>query len=232
MDFSCPYCDQSTPHTIEKQCQRCMITLPHASFARNASQKDGLQAWCKPCRKAWYQAHKPQVIAKEMERYHEWQTWRKDDPEVDAYFRKLSREKSARARARNPEKAQAAMKRWVAANNDTINAGRRRRYAANPQTILERNRRREYLRKGSAESTLTDAQFEAIKAAYNYRCVYCPPDCKDCLRKKHQLTRDHLTPVSRGGRDTIDNVVPACRSCNGRKQDGEVLKPVQPLLLL
>ncbi len=43
-------------------------------------------------------------------------------------------------------------------------------------------------------------------------CLYCG---------KHQhdgaLTRDHVMPVSRGGRDTWDNVVAACRRCNHYK---------------
>lgn len=68
-------------------------------------------------------------------------------------------------------------------------------------------------------------QWNMIKALYNYRCVYCG-------KKSQLLSRDHLTPVSRGGQDTVDNIVPACISCNARKHAGPVLKPVQPLLLL
>ena len=34
-----------------------------------------------------------------------------------------------------------------------------------------------------------------------------------------KLTRDHIRPVSRGGRDTWMNVVTACRSCNGIKRN-------------
>ncbi len=43
-------------------------------------------------------------------------------------------------------------------------------------------------------------------------CAYCghhhPPE---------DLTREHVVPTSRGGRDTWLNCVTACRSCNGRK---------------
>ena len=34
-----------------------------------------------------------------------------------------------------------------------------------------------------------------------------------------RLTRDHITPLSRGGRDTWMNVVAACRQCNGHKRN-------------
>ena len=33
------------------------------------------------------------------------------------------------------------------------------------------------------------------------------------------MTRDHVQPVSRGGRDVWENVVSACRRCNHRKDD-------------
>ncbi|MGA8050711.1 MAG: HNH endonuclease [Burkholderiales bacterium] len=34
-----------------------------------------------------------------------------------------------------------------------------------------------------------------------------------------RLTRDHITPLSRGGHDTWMNVVTACRQCNGVKRN-------------
>lgn len=48
---------------------------------------------------------------------------------------------------------------------------------------------------------------------YGGKCVYC---CSPAT------TIDHLHPVSRGGRTTPGNVVPACRSCNSRKKDMEL----------
>ena len=40
-------------------------------------------------------------------------------------------------------------------------------------------------------------------------CLYCGSQFAD-----HDLTRDHVLPVSRGGLDLWDNVVAACRRCN------------------
>ena len=45
-------------------------------------------------------------------------------------------------------------------------------------------------------------------------CLYCGDYLYDC-----ELTRDHVVPVSRGGTDTWENVVTACRECNHAKAD-------------
>ena len=34
----------------------------------------------------------------------------------------------------------------------------------------------------------------------------------------HNLTMDHLIPLSRGGRSTKDNLVPSCKECNNKKK--------------
>ncbi|MDY6790922.1 MAG: HNH endonuclease [Thermodesulfobacteriota bacterium] len=44
-------------------------------------------------------------------------------------------------------------------------------------------------------------------------CHYCkrPTPAKE-------LTMDHIVPVSRGGKSTKGNVVPACKECNNKKK--------------
>ncbi|MEL6199683.1 MAG: HNH endonuclease, partial [Pseudomonadota bacterium] len=48
----------------------------------------------------------------------------------------------------------------------------------------------------------------------DYTCLYCGEQFWE-----FDLTRDHVIPVSRGGADSWDNVVTACRACNQRKAD-------------
>ncbi len=43
-----------------------------------------------------------------------------------------------------------------------------------------------------------------------------------CGAPELSLQRDCVLAISRGGRYTLDNVVPACRSCNASKCDHEV----------
>lgn len=47
-----------------------------------------------------------------------------------------------------------------------------------------------------------------------YLCAYCAKPFAEL-----RLTRDHVIPTSRGGRDIWTNVVTACESCNHRKDD-------------
>ena len=64
------------------------------------------------------------------------------------------------------------------------------------------------------EHDLTEAQWVALQAAW-CGCAYC-----GTIRVP--LQRDCVLPISRGGRYTLDNVVPACRSCNASKCNDEV----------
>ncbi len=49
-----------------------------------------------------------------------------------------------------------------------------------------------------------------------YTCQFCGRN-QVLLRHRECLTRDHLTPLSRGGTNGWDNVVTACSTCNARK---------------
>jgi 5-methylcytosine-specific restriction endonuclease McrA len=64
------------------------------------------------------------------------------------------------------------------------------------------------------EHDLSDEQWTAVKAAWG-GCAYCG-------KAGDPLQRDCVLPISRGGRYTIDNIVPACRSCNASKCNDEV----------
>jgi hypothetical protein len=66
----------------------------------------------------------------------------------------------------------------------------------------------------AADNDLTAAQWAALRAAWG-GCAYC--GTADAAMQK-----DCVLPLSRGGRYTLTNVVPACRSCNASKCNEEV----------
>jgi len=58
-------------------------------------------------------------------------------------------------------------------------------------------------------------------------CAYC-----GTRFRAHDLSREHVVPVSRGGRDSWMNLVTACRGCNVRKSNRTPEEARMPLLYL
>lgn len=81
-------------------------------------------------------------------------------------------------------------------------------------TRRARASRRRAKRVAAADNDLTTAEWDGIRAMWS-ACAYCGgPD--------EALQKDCVQPISRGGRYTLTNVVPACRSCNASKSNDEV----------
>jgi 5-methylcytosine-specific restriction endonuclease McrA len=84
-----------------------------------------------------------------------------------------------------------------------VNRSRRARAARRRKRRLDR-----------VDNDLTGDEWAALKAAWN-GCAYCGA-------ADGPLQRDCVMAISRGGRYTVDNVVPACTSCNTSKCNDEV----------
>lgn len=76
-----------------------------------------------------------------------------------------------------------------------------------PALTVYQATRRARLRNGG---DLTPVEWLAILEEFDNACAYCQT-------REGVLQMEHLTPLSRGGRNTHANVVPACGSCNCRK---------------
>jgi 5-methylcytosine-specific restriction endonuclease McrA len=82
------------------------------------------------------------------------------------------------------------------------------------RSIKARAARRRQRRMARVEHDLTKDQWAALQAAWG-GCAYCGGT-------GGPLQRDCILPISRGGRYTLANVVPACPSCNTSKCNEEV----------
>lgn len=121
-----------------------------------------------------------------------------------------------------------SVKRYIESNHEQ-HIARQKAYFSNPE-ILEKkhkrdrawkknnpvavriyNNKRRSLKKNSSGSFSED-EWKEIKIKYNYTCLSCgkrEPEIK--------LTIDHVTPLSMGGSNTVDNIQPLCGLCNCRK---------------
>ena len=66
------------------------------------------------------------------------------------------------------------------------------------------------------KNKITNAEWLEALERFNYACAYCG--------STSNLSMDHVVPVSKGGQNTVDNLIPACISCNSTKQASEMVE--------
>jgi hypothetical protein len=161
--------------------------------------------------KTWYARNRERKIAYERAR-------READPEA-------SRARARDYHARHREACNAKHRAWHAAHRESVSERSRQWREANAERYAELQRVNRIVnrtarfqgamaRRRSYAPGHTTAEWEAKKAAYEYRCAYCH-------ETPERLTKDHVIPVrdhpDRNAVDRIDNIVPACLPCNLRK---------------
>ena len=129
--------------------------------------------------------------------------WAKDNPEKVREYKKKWQEN-------NPEYNNEYQRKWMKTKNGK----------ANNQRGQSKRRARERL----LINTLTAEEWIDILKEYKFKCAYC--GCEFTLFNKE--TRDHVIPISKGGDNVKENIVPACQSCNSKKHDKILLKGIKP----
>lgn len=229
--------DEEIAYPAEKRCSKCGLTKMASAFSKKKSEKSGLAANCKECTKigrhdwylrnrqhcidqaAEYQAKHPEKAAvwqkaaqakgrerynkRALERYYanrsEIRATARERYQEDAAYRGKLRENALRYRRENPERCAEKQVQYRNRNRERLNVHSARYIAA----------------KSAAGPLLTETQWDAILLYFDHRCAYC-------LRRENEVGRletDHMRPLSRGGSNDADNIVPYCRSCNAAKSN-------------
>lgn len=71
-------------------------------------------------------------------------------------------------------------------------------------------------RKWASKNTRTKGRYDHAWRKARAQAIAEQPWCSHC-GSKTDLTGDHITPLSKGGTNTRDNVRVLCRSCNSRR---------------
>jgi hypothetical protein len=221
---------------VRKSCTGCQEVKALSDFYPDPRRKSGRRARCRDCEKTsrvqnqdrraayakgyqrtnrekikayqatWYRANRERIAAR-AKAYQ-----KANRKKIRSYERTYEKENHERIKARkaayqqanpgriaykkawskaNPEKRAAYQKTWRKANREVLQ-------------VQQRRRRKRLVGKIAGED------WRRLVARHNGLCAYC--------QERPATEIDHVIPVSRGGRHTIGNVLPACRSCNLSKR--------------
>jgi hypothetical protein len=109
-------------------------------------------------------------------------------------YRQWARE----SRVKHPERHRAYYQKWLSVP------------AHYEQVILNGHKRRVLVRGASGDGGVSRRDWLRLVRRYRGCCAYCG-------ESEASPVIEHVIPVSRGGRHTIGNVLPACGPCNSRK---------------
>ena len=131
----------------------------------------------------------------------------------------------------NEENMKQYKKEWYRDNQERLSEKRKERYENNKEEILEQIKEYRKTENGRATAqrakykrrtilkntinTLTSEEWLDILKEYDYRCAYCGCD----FNEDNMPTKDHVIPISKGGDNIKENIVPACRGCNSKKNN-------------
>jgi 5-methylcytosine-specific restriction endonuclease McrA len=195
-----------------KACIDCKQVKPLTEFLKDKYKKSGFKARCLPCGRI-KNGFKGSLDAPRNNRskigeakspaqlYKDWVSANPDKRQKsNLRFRnnpknkQIHAEKMRKYRLDNPD----AYQNWVKNNPEKANANW--------------NRRRKYF----IEANLYAISKKEIAKLYASPCFYC-----GSIKK---IQADHVMPISRGGKHSIGNLVPACQPCNLNKKDKTIME--------
>ena len=109
----------------------------------------------------------------------------------------------ARIGKRQSDRIFSASERGKAANRIAGREYRRRKKLGIPSRSIKATERLD------PENSFTASEWQEKLEEHGYACAHCGVTA--------DLTMDHVTPLSKGGRNTIENIQVLCRACNSSK---------------
>ncbi len=191
---------------ITRECTACGIVLPITEFYKHKGGKYGVRSVCKGCsdfeHAVWYKANREHV------------------KEHDAQYRKDNSERIAETQKtylkNNQEHTRITKAKWYQVNRIHARVVSRNHSKTHPEMHRVRQRNRVARVKGAPGNGWSKKEEMQLIDDYCGRCAYCG-------NKLEEVTMDHVIPITRGGVHSIENIVPACLSCNSSKGNKPLL---------
>lgn len=200
-------------------CEHCFLLRKKANQVYNESHRKENYGRTK----RWMK-NNPELVKQQRKK------WRENNLEKSklscSRYKKQSlkyKEQQKQYRMEHKEEQSIRQRIWVSRNLDHYKEYQQHWRELNPKLSCEYTKRwqqknkekvRHYVkmrqnRKKGAEGTFSFGEWESLLLKYNHRCLSCG--------SSSDLQPDHVVPISRGGRNSIDNIQPLCGKCNRKK---------------
>jgi hypothetical protein len=207
-EVSCP---------VDKWCSPCKKIKLKSEFSKDAAEPSGLKRTCKTCRAADNLKRSSRIglvvhqkvcsVCRQNLPASSFSTRSDSIDKLCGRCRKCERQRFAPWYVENQDRVIESAARWAAENPLKSRSG---------VAAAKANRRAREKEAG----TITAAEWREKLEYFNFSCAYC-------LRHESVagvMSVEHMLPLSRGGTNTADNIVPACLRCNLNKSSRTVLE--------
>lgn len=186
-----------------KRCTQCKEVWPLSNFSQEKRNPSGVRGACKVCLNAQSKEYRDKLgdvlverkaqdyqKHKEKRQAHHKQYYQEHKEELDRW--------STQYRQQNKEKLSERARRW--------------RQTERGKILKRAAHRRRRAHKRNAPGSFTPEQFQEQIERQKQKCYYCG-------KRSSMWHPDHVVPLSRGGSNSIDNIVAACPTCNLKKHN-------------
>lgn len=188
-----------------KTCCICKSNLEYDSFHNNKSSKDGKANQCKSCAKKY----KSKKIFKSKLPENRKIYYHKNKEHINS-LRSYNSDNYKLRYLNNKDKIKSYNKKYYDNNKCLVKIKQKEYRLNNKEVILVRNRARRELIKNFK---ISQRDIINLLNLFDNKCYYCGIGVKRGIN----LHLDHKLPLSKGGQHEINNLVPACITCNLRK---------------
>lgn len=193
-----------------KACCRCHELKPPEQFVRSGNK---IKTTCRDCAakrvRKYYREH-PDKYQEQQEKKRGSHQYAKYKEQYIAYKKAHPAERKKWQHdyyVRSKDKALAAIRKWRVENPEAERLTRKKWIETHKQQALGyTHKRHAQIRKAGS---FTQEEWDELCDRYGRACLACG--------KIMPLTIDHVIPLSKGGKNTIDNLQPLCLKCNDSK---------------
>lgn len=211
-----------------RKCRYCENEYPATDkyFAKDKYYKYGITYRCLNCKKEKDETYR-QEHAEELKQYRD-NYYRENIEHIKGRYDKQKKKiYNKQYRDCNLKRVREEEKNYYQQNKEVVKQKRRLyyeqhkdkvkaitgRYQRTHSELTRMYRHRRKTKELNLPNSYCLEQWQLTKQYFNKCCAYCG--------KEIVLQQDHFIPLSRGGEYTINNIIPACKSCNSSKNDGD-----------